>query len=122
MDYIDYSVARVSFKALVDVLDKARVLIPEFVSYRMDYATCKRSPYATINEVTQGFARVGCGKIVRPDVRSSQKVFNKVLPDALFRQDAAWTSTLTGVPGRSEGWRVQDMIEVLVGPVKRYSS
>ena len=38
----------------MDVLDKARVLMPEFVGYRMNSATRKRSPYATINEVTQG--------------------------------------------------------------------
>ena len=42
-----------SFKTLVDVLDSSRVLPPEFVSYRMGYATRKRGPYATINDVTQ---------------------------------------------------------------------
>ena len=120
VDYIDYGVARVSFKTLVDVLEKARVLTPEFVSYRMDYATRKRSPYAKINEVTQGFIRVGASELLRPVVRSSQEVFDTVFADAVYRQDPAWESALTGFRGRSEGWRVRDVIEVLVGRVNRY--
>ena len=114
VDYTDHGVARVSFKTLVDVLDKARILAPEFVSYRVDYATRKRSPYATINAITQVFVRVGWGEMMRPAVRSSQEVFDTVLADAVFRQDPSWESALTGVPGRSEGWRVRDLIEVLV--------
>ena len=74
VDYIDYGVARVSLKTLVNVLDKGRVLTPEFVSYRMDYATRKRSPYATINKITQRFIRVGAiaSDVFRPVLRSSQ--------------------------------------------------
>ena len=112
--------ARVSFKTLVDVLDKARILAPEFVSYRLDYATRKRSPYATINAIAQGFVRVGWGEMMRPMVRSSQEVFDTVLADAVFRQDPSWASALTRVPGRSEGWRVRDLVEVLVGRVICY--
>ena len=115
MDYIDYGVAHVSFKTLVDVLDKARVLTPEFVSYRMEHATRKRGPYATINEVTQGFVRVGASEVLRPVLRSSQEVFDTFFANAVYRQDPAWASILTGLPGRSEGWRVRDMIEVLGG-------
>ena len=120
VDYIDYGVARVSFKTLVDVLEKARVLTPEFVSYRMDYATHKRSPYATINEVTQGFFQFGASEVLRPVVRSSLEVIDTVFADAVYRQDPAWASALTGVPGCSDGWRVRDVIEVLVGRVNRY--
>ena len=57
---------------------------------------------------------------MRPIVRSSQEVLDTVLADAVFRQDPSWASALTGVPGRSEGWRVRDLIEVLVGRVNRY--
>ena len=113
--FVDYT-----FKTLVDVLEKARVLTPEFVSCRMDYATRKRSPYGTINEVTQGFIRVGASKVLRAVARSSQEVFDNVFANAVYRLDPAWASALTGVPGRSEGWRVRDAIEVLVGRVNRY--
>ena len=53
-------------------------------------------------------------------VRSSQEVFDTVFADAVYRQYPDWASALTGVPGRSEGWRVQDSIDVLVGRVNRY--
>ena len=53
VDYIDYGVARVSFMTSVDILERDRVLTLEFVSYRMDYATRKRSAYAKLNEITQ---------------------------------------------------------------------
>ena len=119
-DYIDYGVARVSFKTLVDVLEKARLLTPEIVSYRFDYATRKRSPYATINEFTQGFIRIGSSEVLRSVVRSSQEVFDTIFADAVYRQDQDWASGLTGVSGRSEGWRVRDVIKVLVGRVNRY--
>ena len=109
-----------SFKTLVDVLENARVLTPEFVSYRMDYAMLKRSPYTTINEVTRGFILVGASEVLRLVVRSSQEVFDAVFADAVYRQDPAWASALTYVPGRSEGWQVQDVIEVLLGRVNRY--
>ena len=85
VDYIDYWVARVSFKTLVEVLEKARVLPPEFVSCRMDYATRKRSPYATINEVTQGFIRAGASEVLCTAVRSSQEVFDTVFADVVYR-------------------------------------
>ena len=98
----------------------ASVLTPEFVSYRMDCETRKRSPYATINKVTQGFIRVGASEAIRPVVRSSHEVFDTVYADAVYRQDPAWASALRGVPGRSEGWRVRDLIEVLVGCVNIY--
>ena len=45
---------------------------------------------------------------MRPIVRSSQEVFDTLHADALFRHDPSWASALTGVPGRSEGWRVRD--------------
>ena len=57
---------------------------------------------------------------MRPIVRSGQEVFDTVLADAVFRQDPSWESALTGVPVRSEGSRVRDLIEVLVGRVNRY--
>ena len=60
--YTNHSVARVWFKTLVDLLDKARVLAPEFVSSLVYYATRKRIPYATINAITKGFVRVGVGR------------------------------------------------------------
>ena len=43
-----------------------------------------------------------------------------MLADPLFSQDPSWPSALTGVTGRSEGWRVRDIIEGLVGRVNRY--
>ena len=67
----------------------------------MDYAKLERSPYATINAITQGFVRVGWVEMMRPIVRSSQEVMDTVLADAVFRQDPSWASALTGVPGRS---------------------
>ena len=93
---------------------------PEFVSYRMDYATRKWSPYAAINEVLQGFIRVGASEVLRPVVRSSQEVFDTVFADAVYRQDPARASVLTGALGRSERCRVRDVIEILVGRVNRY--
>ena len=36
VDYVDHSVGKLSSKTIVDVLDKARCLAPEFVSYLMD--------------------------------------------------------------------------------------
>ena len=76
MKYIDYGVWRMSFKALVEVMDNGSVLTPEFVSYRMDYAMRKWSPYATTSEITQGFIRVGASEEIRPVFRSSQEVFD----------------------------------------------
>ena len=43
-----------------------------------------------------------------------------MLADAVFRQEPSWESALTGVPRRSERWRVRDLIKVLVGRVKSY--
>ena len=120
MDNIDYGVSRVSCKTLVDVLEKAGVLTPEFMSYRMDYATRKRNPYVMINEVTKGFIRVRAREVIRPVVRSSQEVLDTVFADALYRRDPDWASALMGVPGHSEGCRVRDLIEVLGGRVNRY--
>ena len=87
IDYTDHGVACVSFKTLVNVLDEARVLAPEFVSCGVDYATRERSPYATINAIMQGFVRDGCCEMMGQIVRASQEVFDMVLADAVFRQD-----------------------------------
>ena len=57
---------------------------------------------------------------MRPIVRSIQEAFDTVLADAVFGHDMSWASALTGVPGRCEGWRVGDLIDVLVGRVNRY--
>ena len=114
MDCVDYGVPRVSFKTFLDVLDRARVLTPDFVSYRMEYATRKRGPYAKTNEVTQRFIRVGASEAICLIVSSSEAVLDIVFADAVYRQDPAWASALPEVPGRSEGWRTRDLIEVLV--------
>lgn len=98
----DSGVARVSYKTLLDVLDKAPVVTPELVSYRVDYETRKRSPYAAINEVMQGFIRVGASEVMRSVFRSGQEVFDTVLPNAVYRQDPSWASALTGGSG---SWR-----------------
>lgn len=68
-------------------MDKARFLAPQFVSYRMEYATRKRSPYGTVNEFTQGFMRVGASEMMRPVVKSSQEVSCTELSDGVYRQD-----------------------------------
>lgn len=57
---------------------------------------------------------------MRPVVRSSQEVFDTILSQALYPQDPAWASALTGFPGRSEEWRVTYLIGALVGRVNRY--
>ena len=59
VDYVDHAVTRVSFKSLVDEISKTRDLLSEYVSYRMGYATHKRSPYATVSSATPGFITVG---------------------------------------------------------------
>ena len=57
---------------------------------------------------------------MRPMVRSSLEVFDTVPADTVFRQDPSCACALTGVPGRSEEWRVRDVIEVLVGRGNHY--
>ena len=74
----------------------------------MGYATSQGARMRPPTEVTQGFVRVGCSGMLRPVGSSSQEGFDTVLPDAVFRQDAAWTSALIGMPGCTEDWRVQD--------------
>lgn len=104
----------------MDVLGKARVFAPEFLSQGVDYAMRKGSLYATINAITQGFVRDGWGGMMRTVVRSIQGLFYTALAGAVFRQGTAWPISLTGVPGCSEGWPVRDLIEVPVDRVKHY--
>ena len=120
VDYVYHAVTRVSFKSLVDELSKTRALSLEYVSYCMDYATRKRSPYATRSSVAPGLIKVGSVSAILPLVQSNREVFGTVFPDAVYRQDPAWSSALTGVPRRSEGWKIRDVIEVLVERVNRY--
>ena len=40
--------------------------------------------------------------------------------DAVYRQDPAWSSALTGDPRRSEGWKIRDVMDFLVERVNRY--
>ena len=120
VDYMDHAMTRVSFISLVDELSKTRALSSEYVSYRMDYATRKRSPYATRSSVTPGFIKVGSVSAGRPLVQYSREVLDTVFPDAVYPQDPAWSSALTGVPRRSDGWKIRDVMEVLVERVNRY--
>ena len=59
VDYVDHTVTCVSFKSLVGELSKTRALSSEYVSYRMDYTTRKRSPYSTMSSVRPGFIKFG---------------------------------------------------------------
>ena len=120
MDYVDYAVTHVSLKSLVDKLSKTRALSSEYVSYRMDYATRKRSPYAKMSSVTPWFITVGSVSAGLLLVHCSREVLDTVFPDAVYRQDPVWSSALTGVPRRCEGWKIRDVLEVLVGRVNRY--
>ena len=70
--------------------------------------------------MTPGLIKVGSVSAGRPLVQSSREVLDTVFPDAVYRQDPAWSSALTGVTRRNEGWRIRDVIEVLVVRVNRY--
>ena len=43
-----------------------------------------------------------------------------VFPYAVYPQDPVWSSALTGVPRRSDGGNIRDVMEVLVERVKCY--
>ena len=118
--YVDHAMTRISFKSLVEELAKNSALSSEYVSYRMDYAIRKSSPYATMSSMRQGFIHVGSVSAGRPPVQSSRVVLNTVVPDAVYRQDPALSSALTAVPRRTEGWRILNVMEVLVERVNRY--
>ena len=120
MDHVDHAVTRVSIRSLEDGLSKTRALSSEYVSYRMDYATRKRGPYATISSVTPGFIMVGSVSAGRSQFHSSREVLDTVFPDAVYLQDPAWSGALTGVPRRSEGWKIRDVMEVLFERVNHY--
>ena len=80
---------RVSFKSLVDELSKARDFSSDYVSYRTEYATRKRSPYSTMSSVTPGFINVGSVSAGRPPVQSNREVLDTAFPDAVYCQDPA---------------------------------
>ena len=67
-----------------------------------------------------GFIKVGSVSAGRPLVQSSREVLDTVFPDAVYRQDPAWSSALTGVPLRSEGWKIRDVMEILAERVNHY--
>ena len=120
VNYVSHAVTRVSFKSLVGEPSKTRALSSEYVSYRMDYATRQRSSYATMSSVTPGFIKVGSVSAGRPLVQSSREVLDTAFPDAVHLLDPAWSSALNGVPRRSEGWKIRDVMEVLLERVNRY--
>ena len=119
--YADHAVTLVSFKSLVHELSKTRALSSEHVSYRIDYATRKGTLYATMRSVTPGFITVGSVSASRPLVHSSREVLDTVFPDAVYRQNPAWSRALTGRSApQCEGWKIRDVEQVLVERVSLY--
>ena len=94
VDHVDNAVTSVSFNSLVDELAKTRALSSEYVIYRMEYATRKRSPYATRSSVMPGSRNSRWIRYVRVGRRSVSTIVGIsaiVIPRRMVR-----TMTVTG--------------------------